>query len=1553
MESKSIKEHSELMSRFISVPDFAELTGVPWNVSYGKIQLKYLQRYLNALVVNTQLSDFPNDFIRNDGALILEITTNLNNGKKLSGADADRGDKVTTDPVLKRRDAISKLLHMLQGAGALLSHVKPEFLLSKADFLSLMMAKVTRQLLGIDHFGAPEMSSFDQKIVSEFTSSKPFSEALMSRLKVLELVYQNLANESWMFVLMQICKIFILGKIDHDRLVRTSGYSDSIKALQLLSSRFSTGQELMAEVNRSGKSVLASNIYGQAEGCLLKWVSIHHCKVTENLQQPLLSFWDLCDSLALGSLIRSHTSLFTGTLVENQPGQVQKEQNAIELMSALKTLKLGFSPSPEEIFKGTPPILAMSVAYLYETLPHYLPLMQVEFATALHKPVTKTVAIQNPSRGEILYQATLEGNSNFVLSAESVTVPPNANVDFPIEFCARTMKGVTARLTLKPSRPKFAVAAAEPGADGAGSAREGNQSPVFFAPIVIDLVSNVTFSQPDSSCTMEGVLYQSTKLVIPVRNLIGTPCRMKLTSKTSVLSEDTKPQSILSDQIMELIQTRNEETPTGEKEEKDNQFKNIVAQHKSFLFSHRVIDFPREDSEMNLEVEFVPIRMATYRCLVLFNDEKSGEFVLDIVATTVLPPPTEIAASKLRAESGNRCSYVQQLELVNASFIRAVAYSLERHYSLVNSVSERKFKDMMTRRTRECDILYRQQFTSQRLKLVNSSVPFFEVPNEVILQKQSLGDSKKSDTPQPQRANSLPIIFKPTKAGDYPCKLLLMSTYDVRAFNLHAVGVAATRELSMDFSTVAGKSMKQEIPLPNTSQEAWTFKLTISGDSSFSAPTRLSVKASSCGYVPVTFVPAKIGTFSAQLTIVNLVKESTVIYNLAATVDEPPAEQKFIVQCQARVKKSFSFPVKSNIIKSGKIQVTTTVPVISFAPDVEFVNGEMQRDFSYTVFAQRSGIAAGTIVFTDPQTKNFVWFVLEVHVDPPAPEQTISVQTIARTCVTVKIPIANPKSHDCRFTVVLSDDDLFGDKVFVVPSQSTLEYILVISPLKEMKRLSSLYFYSDDDGEFWYSLKIEATNPPESTLAPLISPLGKFVSSFILIENPLDKPATFRVENSNPTSFHLVARRVLQLAPKEKKRIEIRYIPSTVGVKETASISFTSNEVGDWFYNITGTGKPPQPQSPVIVASTLDTTNSALVIFNNPFPYPARFSVSLSSQDEANVFKFLVRRKVFTLNSFDQEFQIPFTFTPVRLGQTQAHIVVASLGPARGPLPKLDEAPGIRWVFPLIGTGKTSETPTVQTVHCRAHVPVEPTMQFTLSGETEVFGAHEYSLKMELPPTFEFLQGALDCKATALARHENAVDLSVVVRFTPMRPFMVVVPLKIRNPLGQEWQFEIDLRVDRGKPSAAITVESFLNKVGKAKVVVPFAFNVQTPFHAYFMQGSASEFSLDAQHGFVEPTIRGDTELPVMVVFEPKMYGKVLKGVLVVDTLEAQWLFDVVGKTPEYSPPVVQADPSRFMAEVAEAKRAQTAVVKKRNVIRDNIENAKIAKPKPVSPVKP
>jgi hypothetical protein len=74
------------------------------------------------------------------------------------------------------------------------------------------------------------------------------------------------------------------------------------------------------------------------------------------------------------------------------------------------------------------------------------------------------------------------------------------------------------------------------------------------------------------------------------------------------------------------------------------------------------------------------------------------------------------------------------------------------------------------------------------------------------------------------------------------------------------------------------------------------------------------------------------------------------------------------------------------------------------------------------------------------------------------------------------------------------------------------------------------------------------------------------------------------------------------------------------------------------------------------------------------------------------------------------------------------------------------------------------------------------------------------------------------------------------------------------------------------------------------------------------------------------------------------MYGKVLKGTLLVDTTDAQYLFDVLGKTPEYVPPVITKASSIIYEHAAEETAKKEATVKKkRNIIRDNIEFVKSA----------
>lgn len=1530
----------ELMSKFLSVKDYLDLELNDFKPSVSTGEIEYFVRYLNTFVVNTPINAFPGDFIRTEGALLSEALVNLTGGKKSSGESYERNqEQGPSDPIVKKREAMRKILASLQSYGALLGSVRPEFLLSRADFLYLMRMKVARQLIGMDYFNAPDVSTVDQSVLADFISSNTYSNNLVARMKVLEAVFDDLSMEAWTMVIMQLVKVFVLIRVDGDKLGKLPGVANVLKQVKSMEP-----SDLVNEVNRPGKNLSLSNVFSLHECALLKWASLFSASVIGRLDRTVTDFADLRNGVAIAALISRYSdkNIDVNTSTSDQLGW---EANAVAIATLMKEMKMNFCPSPHDILNGSRIMLALLLEFLYEALPHYLPKALIEFTTPLHKVVTRSFSVANTSKAEITYVATLSDHVNFELPTDSIVVAPNSSADFQIQFFARTVKPVAARVELIPSRPRMIGAEAPKekektaGPTPCGSARGSPVAPVFSAPIVVDLRTNVTFQKPDECLSMEGVLYQNSALEIPVKNLLRTPSKLEIRQCVSVMVDEngqTLQQTPLPQLLKEMVEH-------GDFQENDSDpgtgFDAMLKRHKTFILSTSRVEFHTRnpDETVNVELEFMPISLGTFRCLLLFIDEMNGEFVIEVTAKTLIPAATEILRGKLKAESGQKCTQTAPVDFGNSLLVKAVAYSQEKYAMVTTYQNERTFRDMLARRNHDVDVVYKQSVTSGKFAIVNSSPEYFNTPPEVLVMKGGGSSEMKKS------ANNIPVTFKPGKAGEYPCRLLLVSKYDVRVLQMTAIGIAATKEVSLEFSTAAGKSVKQELPLQNPSTEVWNFKITCSGDDYFSAPQRVSVKPQSTGYLPITFSPFKVGTYTGTVTVVNLNKESTVVYQLSGSVDEPPAEQKIVLNCQARQKLRHKIDLKP-FVKNGTITVTTTVPIIAFDKQIVVTNEQLMRPFEFTVVAQRSGLAAGTLTFTDEATQSYLWYVLEIHVDPPPPEETIEIQTTARKTATVSIPIANPKSQPVSFSVAFSDDDIFGEMHFTVPAKSHYDYALVVSPIKAMKRRSSVFFYSEDDGEFWYSLQIVATEPPENTLAQLTCPIGKYASTFILLENPGPKHSMFRVENDNMLAFQVMAKTVIQIPPHDKKRVELRYIPNTVGTKESATISFHSSENGDWIYKVSGMGKPPQPLSPVIVSSTVDSPSSALVLFNNPFPYPSRFSVSLSSDNE-DLFSFLVKRKVFTLNSYGEEFQIAFSFTPKELGQFNGFIVVSSLGPARGPLPDLESASAVRWVYPIIGNAVSSASSEARIIGCRAQETAEQTLDLTLVGETDAFTASEYAVTLSLPQNMEFLRSAITTTADEVQRTSNATTLIVRVRFAPQKPVQCESTVKVSNPLGQEWQFQVTFFADRGKPVDTITIESLLNKEGTARVFAPVSFGTPTQFKAYFAPGSATEFRLSVTQGVIPISLDEKSEVPVDIIFAPKMYGKLLRGVLVIETAEAQYLYDIIGKTPDYVPPVVKKSGIlNFLPEDARKYR-DTNAKKRRNIIRDNIEKVRTMRP--------
>ncbi|OHS93177.1 hypothetical protein TRFO_11990 [Tritrichomonas foetus] len=1591
--------NTEFLAEFLSTSDYVKIE--EFKGESNQLMIEFVMRIINTTMLNSPIAEFPSDLANSEGQILFDIICNLSGQKKPS---FKRGNDLL--------DYLEKILKHLMSCGAHLAEVKPEFLLPKDQFLHFMRTKITNRLLGIDYYGAPDKSIFDQKILSEFTSTPNFMSALLPQMNSLEKLYPILSTEAYICVIMQIVKIFIMSKCDVDKFNNIPGITSITNDL-----KENLSDTVFNALNRTSKNLAASNVFSTVECSLLKWISFHYAHVNYENPLYLTDFIQLNDINIYKSLVKSH---------------FPKINPHEHLVAFLKTLKMNFFPSESEIRHGNSLIECFISYQLYHTLPHYIPSNVVEFKTHLNHPLTQFISISNPSRNEVLYEANLEGSPNFKCVMESVVLAPNQTIEFPVEYAANTHILEKCKLTLLPGKPRAAKAITSQSSkydqlnlnksalvtpnkspllspkkssqtstqsssktstsisttassqsqtpnqttsrttknnsrivtprmtrpstakstrtnatdDSEKTIRNNQSAPVLAAPIVVELASNVEIKGPLKSIKIEGKIYEKTTIQIDIDPPIKLRTRYKVISRYfRFLDENDKfigekpnvPQQILDFLI----------NPTNEIFQDDSlsQYEIMVKNHQPFLFSQQEIDLPQilpaekalasssssyfDDSgegDQPFICEFNPISLGTYRCFVLFLNDDKGEFVYEIIAKANLPSPIVLGSPIIKAEAKASTTVNIPIEILNTNLAKAIAYSHEKSLAYQTFISERKFKELLAYRTREVQNLFNHSFTSNQYKAYISSPQFFQVPEEITTMKVTQAENHSKNS-----INIIPLTFSPLKPGEYPNKIILISLYDARVYSVNATGLMTTKIMQITLDTVAGREISQDVPINNPSSELWHYKAVITGAQGFTVNNRFSVEPKSTYNLPVSFVTKLMGDYEANLTVTNMTKEAVIIYKIICKVSDPLAEKKVVINCRAREKFTQKLDLPPFII-NGQVKVESTVPILECPSTVQYQHRKPKIPFEFSIFALRSGITAGKITLTDPHTKLFCWYIIECHIDSPLPEETINVHTEARKTATIDIPLFNPKNIDVTFEVDYSESDFFGPKTFTINANSNGVYQLVFSPLKEQKRLSSVSFYNDTEGEYIYLLNLSVDPPEVGVLSPLECSIGKCVKTTVILDNPLSRIASFIFENTNMLNFKVDSKPFFQLNPRESKQVEITYTPLSVGIKETATIMFKSTEIGDYFFKLTGTGKPPQPLSPIIIESPVNSSSSKTINFTNPFRQQTKFSVSLNS-DLPNIFNFLSKKRTFILNEYGESYTVPFVFSPVNSGQFKANIVITN--------------GSVQWFFPIIGNAVISESNEIPLIIGQSGDSITQQLKLPIVGERDEFQGNEYSIAITYPKGYDFLSKVLDITPVDLI-YENRIPTIVAdLKMKPKRPLNINIKITAENPLLQKWDFIYKLNITNSKPLAKIILECILNKEVCHRVVLKEVFNERTAYHAYFAPGSASEFFVTQEQGYIEQSLEETVEMPFEVVFRPKMYGKVMSGLLVIDTLETQYLLEFIGKIPEYIPPIITWG-GRLDNKTPESVLKWKEIVssRKRNIIKENIDSIRIARPK-------
>ncbi|TMW58151.1 hypothetical protein Poli38472_011739 [Pythium oligandrum] len=910
---------------------------------------------------------------------------------------------------------------------------------------------------------------------------------------------------------------------------------------------------------------------------------------------------DLVDGKMLFHVLASHiptlsidSSEYRCFRLDTKPGKApltpnQLLQQATTLVHAMRCFGVDFGADSSDD-KAVSLVTALNaremvilMLHLYQMLPQFLPKATIEFKGMLGQTIDKTIELKNPSAKLIRYQVFLDTSassssssshasietvssvaSEFSIPSNEVVLEPGQIVAFLVRCTPRFSRKATARLVFQSTR------------DMASSMSSSSST---GATMVFLLESHITSRQPARVITIEAATYEKKTVDVVIENQFLANATYKLTiaqANTTVAGSTStsltpsvsgtvggggQGRKATKDSVVNRRISSSNSVPTKHETKSEPISAEhawcIVAQQPFYLpeFGQSVSEIGanntsvvslRSQASSTIKVEFLSLVPGTFKCQLLFLDEKVGEFLYEIHATAHLPVTIETLEFQCELQpgaGGSRAStsshFFKELTVPpkNLQLNKALTTFVDR----ASGVFKSKLKDGL----KKCEETHHTRFA------VEFNSPFFTpVASEVTMSLRTpsstkgpvkastmasgIGDTSsitpltsrtdpnsiemtqpaRSDkpsgkanqfarlsTPRGSHTNSTTgfslspnvvlIDFQPKNAGVYTCKLLLRSVHtpcvsaDWRVYELIAKVKEPNVRTFLDFVAPARHSIVQEIPLSNPSDTAWTLKAMFNpSGGSFSGPSSLSVPAKKLATYPLTFAPKWIIQETTNFVLINPSTQQQFEFELRGTGEEPLAQDHVVLECQARTSLTHVFDVVSN------------------------------------------------------------------KTDPSGP-QVYQVESDLR--------------------------DVVGASTITVPHPgASAQYALTFSPLVSGTYFGSITFTNLQTKEYhWYTIEATVAPPAPETTLEMHTPVRSVLGVEISLENPLDHTVQFDIELQGRG---LLGPSQLTLDAKQSGVYELVYAPLHVTKDdEDGAILFSNSEIGQFWYRLQLRAQEPEP----------------------------------------------------------------------------------------------------------------------------------------------------------------------------------------------------------------------------------------------------------------------------------------------------------------------------------------------------------------------------------------
>ncbi|EKF39495.1 hypothetical protein MOQ_000276 [Trypanosoma cruzi marinkellei] len=869
----------------------------------------------------------------------------------------------------------------------------------------------------------------------------------------------------------------------------------------------------------------------------------------------------------------------------------------------------------------------------------------------------------------------------------------------------------------------------------------------------------------------------------------------------------------------------------------------------------------RSGEASKVVVQFVPFARGKYEAHITFHDERQGEFSYLVIGTCTMPKVTDKVS--IRGESGEECTQTFFLKLQNAPFERMLrAAEDNRRSPVARAMKNSLMPDLV-------GVPYSVSFVNEANVGPN---PFFRGPENVTF---VAGESMLP----------LSFTFLPKYLGEYNCYIVLASKYDVRSILLTGKCVPTGERGVLRFACPARQIITQGLPVTNNTNENWLITATVAGPG-FSGPKELRVPCGKQREYPLRYCPAWISSANGNLTLFNKTTGERSIYTLIGEAEEPLSEDVLFVDCRAR----------------ERCVVTLTVPDISgvdatylVETDLPFARGETSflvrrgatSKYSLVLHPVMGGTYAGTVMFRAPNGR-YAWYAVTVNVSPPEKEGTIEIRTDTRTPVTADVSIQNPSDKSLIFNVRRFGPSLFGENTILVEAGVPAVYSLLFIPSQLGSFEGRLAFCNEEEGEFWYELRIfvEEATPEEIAFE---SEIGVPAVMQIRIPNNTSIERNLFVSNTNPRNFS-TAPALLAIPAYSELTVDVVYTPTAIEKPQETMLRLYNPDLGEWRYHCRGVGRPPAESAPVECVCDVGGRLSVALKLKNPFDVHIVPVVKLCCDKEG----------YYTLATMPQlpsiapgaESAIKLTYTPKSVGRHEATVLVR-------PETSAQEVQNFIWRFPLKGVAEWRCRDAPLRFRCVARRQLEETIPLEAPGLTEEESQLSVALELERHQQYAT---AVETSLQSKVEVSNAAKglLTVNIRFAPLRPFLATADLVIRSEKGAVWRYSVVLDALRAEYDDVVTIKAALHTVSAVVFDMYNVFPHTSPFSAYFTAESSRDLSVINARGVLHPFLVGQrnpgTATPLQVRFAPSARLSRVEGTLIVDTEDMQWSFKVIGK---------------------------------------------------------